>query len=421
MSTHKHPFSWLIEWSPSAVVATSTVSNASVRANSLSDLKGQVQGKALLVLSRRSTFLKATRLPDAKAADLLAIVQMHAAQLFPQVQGELAYGYKLTPDLNSEGRLAVLTAVPVTLLLQLHEEADDAGIQIEGALAAGLGAGLLASELGVQNATVVEEGLDGFSIDVVAFGTTVYSRIAGSEDTSLEIERSVAASGFEASQIVGSKSSRIGELKSNSTIARSLATHVLELSTLLLELPNIVAKREKAAIASRARFSLIMLAAAAALGFFVWDQRDQMQTAVNKQNVQASKHIQSWTKERDRTVTQKASAAAVFEDIRRAFQPAQPMSDVFTAISNDVPNGVWLTGVSLERGKPLSLRGMAMSHEALGVYLQSLNANERFRDSKLAFANQTLIESTSVVQFSISSHVVGNFPTVKTKQERSKK
>ncbi len=421
MNQKRSQMTWLIEWSPSLVVATNVATKATFRGSSLSDLKGQVQGKVLLVLSRRSTYLKATRLPDAKAADVLAIVQMHGAQLFPQVQGELAYGFKLTSDVNSEGRLAVLSAVPVTLLEKLLEEASEAGIQIESAVAAGIGAGLLASEMGAQNATVVEDGFEGTSIDVVADGTTVYSRIAGSDDFQVEIERTIAASGFPSSQVLGSKSSRIGDLKSNSTIANSIVDHVADLSTLLLELPALVAKREKAAVSSRARFSLLMVAAAIGVGAVVWDQRDEMQKMVDKQNVAASRNINSWTKQRNSVVTQKIAASAVYDDLKRAFQPAQPMSDVFTAVSNDVPNGVWLTGVSLERGKPLMLRGMAMSHEALGVYLQSLNANDRFRDSKLAFANQTLIESTSVVQFSISSHVVGNLPTIKTKQERSKK
>ncbi len=411
----------MIEWSPSSVIATNVATKATFRGSNLGELKGQVQGKVLLVLSRRSTFLKATRLPDAKAADLLAIVQMHGAQLFPQAQGELAYGFKLTSDVNSEGRLAVLSAVPVLVLEKLYEEANEAGFQIESTVAAGIGAGLLATEMGVKHATVIEDGFEGTSIDVVSDGTTVYSRIAGSDDLPAEIERTVAASGFGSPQVIGSKLSRIGDLKSNSTVAESIVNHSSDLATLILELPALVAKREKAAVSNRARISLLMVAATIGVGAVVWDQRDEMQQVVDKQNVAASRNINSWAKERDSVVSQKASASAVYDDLKRAFQPAQPISDVFTAVSNDVPNGVWLTGVSLERGKPLMLRGMAMSHEALGVYLQSLNANERFRDSKLAFANQTLIESTSVVQFSISSHVVGNLPTIKTKQERSKK
>ncbi|MFH5796917.1 hypothetical protein ACHM2U_16110, partial [Clostridium perfringens] len=40
-------------------------------------------------------------------------------------------------------------------------------------------------------------------------------------------------------------------------------------------------------------------------------------------------------------------------DLDVAFKPGQHLSDALMAASNDVPQGVWLTGASAERGKLL--------------------------------------------------------------------
>jgi Tfp pilus assembly protein PilN len=81
------------------------------------------------------------------------------------------------------------------------------------------------------------------------------------------------------------------------------------------------------------------------------------------------------------------------------------------------PSDVWLTGVTFERGKPLLVRGTALSGASVAAYLQSLSGQSRFRDVKLVFANDATIETTQVQQFSISAHAVGNLPLTDPKAQ----
>jgi hypothetical protein len=103
-------------------------------------------------------------------------------------------------------------------------------------------------------------------------------------------------------------------------------------------------------------------------------------------------------------------------NINLAFSTGQRFSDVATVVSNSVPPGVWLTGISLERGKRLVLRGTAKTNELVEQYARTLNTldanspQQRLRDVKLEFTNPGSIEQVPVVQFSISAFPVGNVP-----------
>jgi Tfp pilus assembly protein PilN len=91
---------------------------------------------------------------------------------------------------------------------------------------------------------------------------------------------------------------------------------------------------------------------------------------------------------------------------------------VATVAANAVPEGVWLTGMSLDRGKPLQIRGSAKTNEQVADYVQQLSSSERLRDVKLVFSNNNTIGDTPIVQFSISAHVIGNYPLADTEQKR---
>ena len=54
-------------------------------------------------------------------------------------------------------------------------------------------------------------------------------------------------------------------------------------------------------------------------------------------------------------------------DLMNAFSPAQRMSDLLTTISNESPPNVWLTGITLERGKQVS-RTDAIAHVHVDLF-----------------------------------------------------
>jgi hypothetical protein len=112
-----------------------------------------------------------------------------------------------------------------------------------------------------------------------------------------------------------------------------------------------------------------------------------------------------------KSASSKANAAlAVDKSLDVAFEPAQTISDAISLAGNLTPKGVWLTGVTFERGKAMLVRGTSVQTELVTAYLQSLSAQQRFRDVKLLFATNGLIETTPITTFSISLHVVGNLP-----------
>jgi Tfp pilus assembly protein PilN len=95
---------------------------------------------------------------------------------------------------------------------------------------------------------------------------------------------------------------------------------------------------------------------------------------------------------------------------KRAFEPAQPLSDLAAVVDDSLPPGAWLTGLSIERGKPLQMRGAARTADDVARFMDTLGATSRFRDVKLVFANSARIDETPVVQFSVTAVGVGNLP-----------
>ena len=99
--------------------------------------------------------------------------------------------------------------------------------------------------------------------------------------------------------------------------------------------------------------------------------------------------------------------------------PAQTSSEVLTLVSSRIPQGAWITGISYDRGKPVLIRGTALTSEAVTAYLDALNTEPRFKDAKLVFANNASIEESVVVNFSISLRAIGNVPLDEQKKGSS--
>lgn len=413
---------WWIEWSPGAVRAVDGA-GAVHEAADLTGLKGRVSGNAIVLLGRRSSFVRAVRLPNARSSEIAAIARLQATQIFPSVQGELAFGHVSTNDVSSEGRLTLLVAAPVATLERIYAEAQPAGIRVMGALPISLGAVPLARAANVDHGAVADMGVDGLGIDLVHAGCLVYSRPASDAgDIAAEFDRAFLAAQIPPGPRILAKglSGEGAILTSQSTVEALIGTaHEFESAT--LELPSEVRRRERATVNNRARLAILVAVAAMVVCFLIWNDRQEALGKVKKAQALFTKDLRGLTNRRESALRTASNVKSALAEVKRAFEPVQPMSDVINVISNSVPADVWLTGVNYERGKPLLLRGVARSNEAVGVLLDTLTANERFRDVKLVFANQAMIESTNVVQFSMSAHVVGNLPTVKTKQERKKK
>ncbi len=72
----------------------------------------------------------------------------------------------------------------------------------------------------------------------------------------------------------------------------------------------------------------------------------------------------------------------------------------------------------MERGKPLTFRGTAISDQAVKTFLDGLAVTDRLREVKLLFANNATIEETPVVNFSVQATLVGNLPMVEKEKKK---
>ena len=85
-------------------------------------------------------------------------------------------------------------------------------------------------------------------------------------------------------------------------------------------------------------------------------------------------------------------------------------SDIVSVVGDSLPPGTWLTGLGVERGKRLQIRGTAKSPGDVPRVVHALGVSPRFRDVRLVFANSVPIGKARLVEFDISAVCVGNLP-----------
>lgn len=414
----------VLEWSPTHVTLYDPGSKRHVSGRSVSEVAEYVNGhKELFVsLSRRSSFVRTLRVPDAPKADVAKILGIQLTQLFPVGAGELASDFYLTSDVNSEGRLAVIGAVKSEVLNQLLTELKAVGLSAKNVLPSALGAALLAQSRGFKDCAVVERTDEGLSIDIVSNGELRYSRVTPFPRDAAEVEAEVCRS-FTIAKVPCGESVAAGNL------AYEGADHCLSESSmdffstpaagrlaLHLEPPELTAQRDKRRIQSKAQIAIILWVAALALGVYVYMNKTKNLGSIRAADARWQVTKKKYDDKQSAIATKINSLARVQNGLDIAFKPAQRLSDVALIIANDAPTGVWLTGVTLERGKPLLIRGTGISNEKVNDYWKKLSGENRLRDVKLVFSNTGTIEKTTVQQFSISAHILGNFPLTEMKK-----
>lgn len=413
----------VVEWSPGEAIAFDAGTKQYVRAANFAELSSKVGGGSIVVaVSRRSTFIKALRVPNASASEINLILRTQMAQMFPVPLHELAYSFRLTDDLDSEGRLAVVAAMREADLVRLQSEARDAGFKIDRVVPAAFGAMLLAESLGMKDAAVAQETSEGLAIDLLSGGELRYSRVApmpaNPDLISSEIARSFQAVGLPPAPTIAAGGFPFAEAanKTNSTTLESL-TQPLDRLGIRLETREAVEKRERAKQSNRTRLATLLCASAALMALLVYVEHSEAAEKVRIENARWNKTLNDKRNVAKRLEEDITKLNATADTLRRAIAPAQLPADVYTTLSNYTPKGLWLTGTTYERGKVMYIRGTAANSDAVAAYLQALTTEPRFRDVKLVFANNGEIEKTPVVQFSIQAFPVGNLPLVEAKRK----
>ncbi len=406
-----------VEWAPGAVRA-------------FSPGQGLVEGVPAgwsgvrAALSRRNTFVRSIRIPNVSGSEAEQIVRIQIPQHLPLPADDLVYAFRLTNDVNAEGRLAVVAAARAGVVRSLYEDMKTRGVAVSEVVPAAYGSMQLARSLGKNDAAIVEKSPDGWSIDLVADGELRYSRVLPPEtDASAlegEIARTFAMSGLPPSPVVaaGGATLPFASTPSERSSLEFLAAGESALLGVELALPEARAAREGRVVATRARLAVLLAVAAVGLGAVVILDRMDKAEAVRKKEGGAKLALRKLKGARDAVQSQVSSIGKKAQALERAFEPAQSASEVIGQITGLAPNTVWLTGITFERGKPVLVRGVSTQSTTVAAYLESLSSQDRFREVKLAFANDALIEDTQVSQFSISLHAIGNLPLADPKSAR---
>ncbi|MBI1756691.1 MAG: PilN domain-containing protein [Fimbriimonas ginsengisoli] len=409
------PASLLVEWSPTRVTVYDPTTGVRREGPSLKPIAPEWgSGRRVRVaLARQMVFLRSVRVPDAPKAQAMAVVRLSAGQLFPLPIASLAVDLSLTGDVGAEGRLAVVSAAATSNLRQLARELDEVGWEAIEALPIAYGSAVLARKEGVADCAVVHSEGDGWSVDLVQGGELRASRLLPHGTTSAtledEVARTYAAAGLRFSPILVTNGFAGGSWARSSLTALA-ALALPEAADIGVDLePDEVATARAKATHRKAMMtaSALALAAAILLGYAIVSRGAQGAAVRRSQgrNQATLATVRSMVTSEQAKLTDLKSAQAALD---RALAPAQKLGDVLTLVANSTPDGVWLTGMGIERSKPLILRGTATRADLVATYLRALEASPRLRDVRLVFANNGTIEQAPVVQFSVSAVAVGN-------------
>ena len=414
-----HP---IVEWSPEACLVVEPGSHAISSHVSPTDALAAIGKPKRIVLSLglRQVFVKSVRLPNVPVEEARNLVRFRLEDIFPIPAAEAAYDLISTDDVNGEGREFIIIATKGDTLRQAKSLFNHAGAKIDQIVLAGLGSIQIADS--ALSSIVISPCAEGLAFDAIDNGNLIYSRVAPVASTKVEIEseltRAIAASGLSNPIVIAHSS--LNELVSPNvrlTDDHPLSNLSHHLPNINLRLPEDMAKVQSAKLASRKRVAALLFLAFGVAIANAWMLRDEDAKNAKKVADQYKTRIEGHETITSRNTLEISKLNAQNTMVEDGVEPRQALGDVVTIVANAAPQGLWLTGLNLERGKDLSVRGTALSNAQVGAFNEALSATPRLKDVKLVFSNNNAIGEVPVVQFSISAHVVGNLPLADPKKE----
>jgi Tfp pilus assembly protein PilN len=226
------------------------------------------------------------------------------------------------------------------------------------------------------------------------------------------VSRTLAAYGLPSAAVIAVGDTDLGEdvRRTQEGPLQAMAEH--DSSRANVELPEAVATKVRRAAQAKSRLALFLWLAVVCVGAMTYLDRAEQADAVSLALGKRQSQVDSLTNDVELYTSRLASVKTDLDSLNLAFRPKQSVADVLTVVSNTLPSGAWLTGVTFERGEQIQIRGTALDGSVVSAYNSALAAETRFRDVQLVFANNADIEGTPVVQFAITAHVVGNMPLV---------
>jgi Tfp pilus assembly protein PilN len=397
-----------IEWTPGWVRAVNIATGDRAEAVTLKKLGAITSGhkEAIIGIGRKIVFLKAVRLPKALPDDLRRIIGVQLGQYFPLAADQLSFDFIQTPNQTQDGFLTIVGAFKAEDLRLLQSELKEVGITPRRILPIALAASVAAAKSGNVDALVIELDRGDIALDVVQGSFLRFSRLTPvGSDIDIESQRTLAAAGAGDIPIV-----RIGEDSGSLTAGDSTLTLLHEAPPFNFELSESRVLHVKQRIAMRTRIAVMITLFAIAVSGTVILQQQQDQAKFDAARAQGQKSLSGLqSRETDESaVTEQLKSLQT--DLSRAFKPGQQLSDISAFVSDSLPSGAWLTGLTVERAHQVEVRGTAMTSGEVASFVDTLGSSPRFANVKLIFANSALIGTAQVIQFNVTADCVGNLP-----------
>ncbi len=412
----------VVEWSPNGVRVCDPATGKTDSFAGVSEAASAISGKrVVLALSRRSCFVKAIRVPNVPKAEALLALRYQIGQHLPLDPGEASFDLVMSGDATGDGRLAVLYAVRTETLKEAKRQIEEVGAKVAAVTAACIGSACLQREVGSDTYEVVEETPEGLAIDVCVGGVVHYTRLVplGPElDLHDEVHRTCGILGRKPAGSVGAGGFDASGLARSIPISGLKALAERHPDTVDIQIPEEVEARARKAVSTKARTAVLLWVAAAAAGFLVYSDYEMASAERATLTARAARQTRDDSAKNKALTSDLAALKKKSAILDQAFDPAQPFSDVLIVVSEAAPAGLWLTGANMERGKPLTFRGTAVSDQAVKAFLDGLAVSDRLREVKLLFANNATIEETPVVNFSVQATLVGNLPMVEKEKKK---
>ncbi|MBS1706510.1 MAG: PilN domain-containing protein [Armatimonadetes bacterium] len=403
--------SQVLEWSSGFLRVFDPLDGTMHSGNRIGDILNYVRGEPIVAVSRKHVFTRSLRLPDLPKSEARKILMLRLTDIFPLPAGDLAFDFHFLDDRDEDGRMAVVAAIPKSLYRDILADLKVAGITPYCLVPTSLGT-VLNERAAKEHATILVDSTDdSVGIDVLVNGALKSSKLlpATMADVLPEELSKVQALTSGLNPVMYTTSQQPHSLPSELTQS-PLETLSKANVDFALEPIEEVAKREAAESNRLTRTTAFLWIATFLLGAVIWDQRSRDSALVQKDTTKMNKRVEIATATLDQAKTALATLTSQKQVLDLGFAPKQPISDVAMIMANLTPSSIWLTGLSIERGKEAQIRGTSTQPNGVTAFVKNLSGQRRFRDVRLIFANNSDQGGTPVIQFALSAHVVGNLP-----------
>ncbi len=407
----------VFSWSPSQVAAMELSSGQKSVGADFASVSITTAGKSALVgIGRERTFIKTVRLPKVSGDDLRQLVFVQWKSLFPIEEADAAFCAHQTSDVTAEGILTVVAAVRTSDLIAIREQLAARGIKQVHFIPMAVSAAAALASLGITDGLVVDGNGSQTTFDLVSGGETVLSRsVLHAESAEIEAKRTLLADGQSTAQVFAT---------SNVVFNGAQALSADLLSSLVdVTGHDLISRQEQAAelagvTKKNNRLSIYFLIAAVLLLAVVLTQRFDEEQVVIQGEAKWAKRVAKARSNRKIAELESKKQTDFTNLLDPAFEPGQRLSDALGSITVAAPANIWLTGVNMDRGRPIQIRGTAMTNEAVTQFVNVLGASDRFRDVQLVNASLAKIEQTEVVNFTMNVTAVANVPLPKPQKTK---